>query len=414
MEGRVKGKSICGRVVVLGVVLVWLFLATICEARIIIVNDDGPADFDNIQAAIDDANDGDFVVVLPGTYTGAGNRDIDFGGRVITVCSADPEDPCVVSATVIDCQNANGHRGFYFHSGEGPNSVVSGFTITGGYVSGGLGPVFSGGGGIYVEGASPTIENCHIIGNEVMGVFDLGYAAGGGIFCGSNSNPVVRNCFIADNVVESYTTPVAEGADARGGGLYCDASSSATCVNCVIHSNYVRGGDGIDNMGYATEGGDGTGGGVYGADGSQIVLKNCLLYNNSVQGGWGGYTWPSAGPDGDARGGAIYGANSITNTTIMGNSVSAGGSEQGHGVFSSNSSLITDSILWANSGDDVYGTGVTVTYSCTEEIIAGSGNIHSDPCFVSGPLGDYYLSQVAAGQEIQSPCVDAGSDLAAN
>ncbi|UCF44472.1 MAG: hypothetical protein JSV99_06070, partial [Planctomycetota bacterium] len=46
--------------------------------------------------------------------------------------------------------------------------------------------------------------------------------------------------------------------------------------------------------------------------------------------------------------------------------------------------------------------------------IAGSGNIHSDPCFVSGPLGDYYLSQVAAGQEIQSPCVDAGSDLAAN
>jgi hypothetical protein len=29
-------------------------------------------------------------------------------------------------------------------------------------------------------------------------------------------------------------------------------------------------------------------------------------------------------------------------------------------------------------------------------------------------LGDFYLSQKAAGQTVDSPCVDAGSDLAAN
>jgi hypothetical protein len=41
-------------------------------------------------------------------------------------------------------------------------------------------------------------------------------------------------------------------------------------------------------------------------------------------------------------------------------------------------------------------------------------NIDDDPLFVSGPLGDYYLSQIAAGQAADSPCVDTGSDTAAN
>ena len=39
-----------------------------------------PAEYPTIQAAIDDCNDGDEVIVADGTYTGDGNRDIDFGG----------------------------------------------------------------------------------------------------------------------------------------------------------------------------------------------------------------------------------------------------------------------------------------------------------------------------------------------
>ncbi len=42
------------------------------------------------------------------------------------------------------------------------------------------------------------------------------------------------------------------------------------------------------------------------------------------------------------------------------------------------------------------------------------GNIDADPCFVAGPFGDYYLSHTAAGQMVDSPCIDAGSDTAAN
>ena len=39
-----------------------------------------PEEYPTIQAAIDDANEGDTVMITPGTYTGPGNRDIDFRG----------------------------------------------------------------------------------------------------------------------------------------------------------------------------------------------------------------------------------------------------------------------------------------------------------------------------------------------
>ena len=47
------------------------------QGRIITVDDDGPADFNNIRAAIDDANDGDTVLVADGTYAGYGRSEFD-------------------------------------------------------------------------------------------------------------------------------------------------------------------------------------------------------------------------------------------------------------------------------------------------------------------------------------------------
>jgi len=62
------------------------------NARTIAVDSDGPADFTTIQAAIDTSADDDTVIVRPGTYTGHGNRDIDFKGKAITVRSIDHND----------------------------------------------------------------------------------------------------------------------------------------------------------------------------------------------------------------------------------------------------------------------------------------------------------------------------------
>jgi hypothetical protein len=71
-------------------ILIFLVVLGFCSsagAKIIYVDDDGPADLNNIQAAIDDANDGDTIIVADGTYTGLGNRDIDFKGKAIIVLS---------------------------------------------------------------------------------------------------------------------------------------------------------------------------------------------------------------------------------------------------------------------------------------------------------------------------------------
>jgi hypothetical protein len=114
-------------------------------------NDPGPGDpnvsdpnengspghpFDAIQEGIDAAVSGDTVLVLDGTYTGEGNKDLDFGGKSITVHSENGPENCI-----IDCQGSweDPHRGFHFHSGETGEGVLEGLTVTAGhaYLGGG-------------------------------------------------------------------------------------------------------------------------------------------------------------------------------------------------------------------------------------------------------------------------------------
>ena len=171
-----------------------------CCARIITVDDDGPADFFNIQAAINDADDGDIVLVADGIYTGDGNRDIDFTGRAITVRSIDPNDPNIVAGTIIDCDGSGDdpHRGFYFHTYEDRRSVLAGITVTGGYASAG--------GGALVSYAHPTIVKCRFTGNQATSL-------GGGISF-NRSSARVANCEFIDN--SAYGT----GQGGGGGGIH--------------------------------------------------------------------------------------------------------------------------------------------------------------------------------------------------
>ena len=161
-----------------------------------------PGQYTTIQAAIDATVNGDTVVVAPGTYTGDGNRDIDFKHKVITVRSVDPNDPNAVAATIIDCNGTETqrHRGFYFHNGEDANSVVAGLTITNGY-----GPdelldlyqinYYSAGGAIFCNRSSPTVACCKIEGNRAKGV--------GGGMCNYHSSPRVSNCSFISNSASS-------------------------------------------------------------------------------------------------------------------------------------------------------------------------------------------------------------------
>ena len=116
-----------------------------------------PQQYRTIQAAIDASTDGDTVIVAAGTYTGDGNRDIEFRGKAITLRSTDPNDPAIVAATIIDCNGtkADPHRGFLFRAHEGPNSIIAGLSVINGYTRIGA--------ALYCISGSPTIINCNLM-----------------------------------------------------------------------------------------------------------------------------------------------------------------------------------------------------------------------------------------------------------
>jgi len=138
-------------------------------------------DFPTIQDAIDWVTVGSTVLLANGEYLGAGNRDLDLGGKWITIASQSGNpDSCI-----IDCQGTESepHRGFLFHSGESFESVIEGITIMGSYTDEG--------GAIKCEnGSSPTIRNCILRDNFAT--------SGGAIYC-ENSSPVIENCTISFN-----------------------------------------------------------------------------------------------------------------------------------------------------------------------------------------------------------------------
>jgi hypothetical protein len=158
--------------------------------------------FDAIQEGIGAAVATDTIRVLEGTYTGTGNKNLDFDGKAITVESENGAAACI-----IDCEGSG--RGFYFHSGETAASLVDGFTIMNGDVS-------SNGGGIRCSSSSPTITNCLISGNVGCD--------GGGVFC-DNSSPTITNCTIMGNLAQ------------HGGGVCCWRDSNPTVTNCLLWGN---------------------------------------------------------------------------------------------------------------------------------------------------------------------------------
>jgi hypothetical protein len=269
---------------VLAICALSLALPLASPARTLYVDDDAPADFKTIQAAIDAAADGDTILLRPGTYTGDGNRDIDFKGKAITVKSEGGAATCT-----INCQGSTDepHRAFYFHDREDADSVVQGFTITGGFIT--EGPSFwaGSGGGIHCYASSPRIVDCIITGNIA--------SIGGGVAC-VDSNSVLIGCTITANETRaareppmSFTRSLGSGggvaiirscpvlancliagnrASYDGGGVLC--AGDFAIVNCTISGNRAS------RYGY--------GGGicVMGSRSDHGVLRNCILWANTA------------------------------------------------------------------------------------------------------------------------------------
>ena len=319
--------------------LIVLTFSATAHAKIIYVDDDAPADFNIIQAAIDDSNDGDTIIVAEGRYF----ENINFNGKNITLTSTDPCDPEVVAATIIDGNN-NGSV-VTFNYGEDANSLLVGLTITNGYATDG--------GGIYCENSSPTINNCTITGNTASD-------DGGGIYC-NNSSPTLTNCTFSRN-----------SADRDGGGMN-NWHSNPTLINCTFSENLSDYGGGMENdyssptltncmftknSTYYYDGG-----GIYNYGGTP-ELNNCTFNGNSADYGGGMCNWQSKPTltnctfSGNSAyyGSGMYNDKSspvVTNSTFTGNSADAGG-----GMYNRKSSPTLNNCTFTdNSTIGVHGTG---------------------------------------------------------
>ncbi|BEP14426.1 hypothetical protein acdb102_27370 [Acidothermaceae bacterium B102] len=174
-----------------------------------------PGDAATISAAIAAAQPGDTVVVGPGTY----HENVDFGGKGVAVRSSDGP-----TRTVID---GGGHGPTVTFADEEPSTaVLQGFTIRGGSGSleGIIGSVSGlAGGGVFVEGASPTVIGNLITANNAP--------LGSGVFVEGGA-PVFTG-----NTVTANASLFAPGGQAEGAGFLVTGATQARIVNNTVTDN---------------------------------------------------------------------------------------------------------------------------------------------------------------------------------
>jgi len=218
--------------------------------------EDGTAEhpFDAIQEALDASVDGDIILVRDGFYRGDGNRDIDFGGKKVSLSSTGGPGSCIIYC---DGTDADPHRAFCFTRGEGADSSTAGFTIAGASA-----PLL--GGAICCFSSSPVIANCRIIGNRAADP----QAYCGGIYCSSSSAAIVGcrieassakkggdaiycvdspitvdSCTLTGNqgraIFSFYAAPALTNCIITGNGraIRCEEASSASLINCTLAAN---------------------------------------------------------------------------------------------------------------------------------------------------------------------------------
>ncbi|MBN2208720.1 MAG: DUF1565 domain-containing protein [Candidatus Coatesbacteria bacterium] len=294
----------------------------------------------------------------------------------------------------------------------GDRVVLSGLTVTGGSASQG--------GGICVARRGCRIDNCVVRGNQSDRGGGLSIDFPGGGFA------EVNDCIICENRA---------GGDyhCQGGGIYMSSQYGEGLVRvtrCLISSNVSSQGAGIavvrtslelvdsvlaDNIAESQNEYESVGGGlgvrpIY----SLLMLdaKNCLFISNRNLDGPGGAGFINLDVQGTAA--------KFSGCTFAGNTARDAGPAldvEIHKDYSLDAVEVTDCIF-RDGGDEISEERaglVVVNNSCVEGGWAGAGqnNFDADPLFVSGPFCDYYLSQRAAGQGQDSPCVDAGSMTAA-
>ena len=440
-------KMVSNRVfVILLIILSSVFIYTQVQAAVI----DVPADQPTIQSGIDAAKNGDTVLVADGIYRGAGNTNINFSGKVITVKSQNGP-----KSTIIDSESRNNTRGVTINNNETHASVLDGFTVKRGRHQFGA--------GIFIDNASPTIRNCIITQNRAGTPADYS-GAGGGIY-GKDSNVLIEDCIISDNIVGSnFSGGIhlegiwdAEGdrakpvimnstiSDNTGCGIYSEGRLIVEISECTVSENSLRG---IVCTGSYFQGTNliskslierNSGGGVDLSNNTNLdIIESTIRQNTAKYGGGVACSRTCtlniseciiAENEAMKLGGGLdieswMGSVTISRTTITQNtSAQSAGGIFFNGLPTFTRRLtITDSIVWGNESEGKYDeilAGGNQVYIESSNIGGGldgldreadgqkliyKDNIDVDPLFVDAERGDYRLMEhsPAAGMGPQS------------
>jgi hypothetical protein len=240
-------------------------------------------DYAIIQEAVDAADDGDVIKVAAGTYTDVNNygglAQVVYISKTVTLrggyttANWDTPDP-EANPTTLDAQR----QGRVVYVAGSP--TLEGLRITGGDAAG-LGGGFlpmdrDSGGGLYVNGYTPTISNNQVFGNTAED-------GGGCLILGATSNATLNGNTVTNNTAKGY-----------GGGLYLLASDAMLNGNSIISNTVWGAGGGLSlwfsdavlNGNNVTSNTANVGGGLY------LEQSNATLNGNTVS---GNTAWQSCG-----------------------------------------------------------------------------------------------------------------------
>ena len=309
----------------------------------------------SIQAAIDAAASGSVVLVEPGVYVGS----VQVRGKVVKLRGLGGPANTVLDGAAVTSSVLRLENGPTGSPTVGPDTVVSGFTIR----RGTQGTLLDGsqdrvGGGIFVNGCSPTIRDC------VISQCRAGYGAG--IYLLSSSS-LVERCEIRNNA-----------AIEDGGGL--QAWGGAVTVRDCVLSNNVAGR---------------WGGGLHFPTGSPTIA-DCLISDNVALSWGGGISWDSSAAT------PSLAPLQIVRTVVRDNfAVSAGGGARFWSTGSvQRSARLIDSEFCGNVPDEIDGSETrdadsVVCVDCNGNGVPDTDDVTRDPsldCNHNGKLDECDLS----------------------
>ena len=361
---------------------------------------------ESIQAAINGANADDEIIVAPGTYF----ESIDFIGKAVALRSSGG-----ALATIIDGTGTNGSV-VQCVNNEGPDTVLEGFTITGGNANNG--------GGMYNLGTSPTIIDSIFTGNTAAdrggGMYNRAGAPtiSGSVFTQNSSGAMGGGMFNIDGALSVISDSLfTQNTSGKGGGMRNYVNAHVTVTNSVFSYNIANEeGGGMDNR-----------------KNSNVLVVSCQFIGNTAGSGGGMHNYVGKA--------VATGNPTIINSLFVGNSASSGSAMRnndpdpliinstfvnntnGPAIRSRNGSQpeLFNSIVWGNPGGALSWANAAsepiVSFSDIEGGHPGAGNIDADPLFVSpsgpdaNPLtledNDYRLG-------LGSPAIDTGTNAAPN